>query len=106
MEGFLNLRIIPWLRRLMSRIAAIVPTLICIVLFGNGSTTKLLIFSQVLLSFQLPFAVFPLVIFTGDRRLMGEFVNPLWLKLLSWTVALVIAVLNIWLLWQSLWELL
>jgi manganese transport protein len=106
MEGFLNLRIIPWLRRLMSRIAAIVPTLICIVLFGNGSTTKLLIFSQVLLSFQLPFAVFPLVMFTSDRRLMGEFVNPLWLKLLSWTVALVIAVLNIWLLWQSLSELL
>jgi len=106
MEGFLNLRITPWLRRLISRLAAIIPTLICIVLFGESGTTKLLIFSQVLLSFQLSFAVFPLVMFTSDRRLMGEFVNPLWLKLLSWSVALMIAGLNIWLIWQSLSDLL
>jgi manganese transport protein len=106
MEGFLNLRILPWLRRFISRMAAIIPTLICIVLFGNGGTTKLLIFSQVLLSFQLPFAVFPLVMFTSNPRLMGEFVNPLWLKVLCWSIALVIAVLNLWLLWQSLSELL
>ncbi len=102
MEGFLNLRVAPWLRRVIGRLAAIIPTLICIVLFGEGGTTKLLIFSQVLLSFQLSFAVFPLVMFTSDRQLMGEFVNPLWLKLLSWGIALMIAVLNVWLIWQSI----
>ncbi|MBO3462320.1 Nramp family divalent metal transporter, partial [Aetokthonos hydrillicola] len=101
MEGFLNLRVAPWLRRLISRLAAIIPTLICIVLFGEGGTNKLLIFSQVLLSFQLSFAVFPLVMFTSDRRLMGEFVNPLWLKLVSWSIAFIIAVLNLWLISQS-----
>ncbi len=105
MEGFLNLRVAPWLRRVISRLAAIIPTLICIVLFGEGGTTKLLIFSQVLLSLQLSFAVFPLVMFTSDRQLMGEFVNPLWLKLLSWGVALMIAGLNVWLIWQSLLKL-
>ncbi len=102
MEGFLNLRVAPWLRRIISRLAAIIPTIICILLFGEGGTTKLLIFSQVLLSFQLSFAVFPLVMFTSDRQLMGEFVNPLWLKLLSWGVALMIAGLNVWLISQSL----
>ena len=102
MEGFLNLRIVPWLRRLISRLAAITPTLICVVLFGERGITKLLIFSQVVLSFQLSFAVFPLVMFTSDRQLMGEFVNGLWLKLLSWSVAVAIAVLNCWLIWQSI----
>ena len=106
MEGFLNLRIPPWLRRLIGRLAAIVPTLICTLLFGHGGTTKLLIFSQVLLSLQLPFAVFPLVMFTNNSKLMGEFVNPLWLKLLSWSVALMIAGLNIWLIYQSVSNLL
>jgi manganese transport protein len=101
MEGFLNLRVAPWLRRIISRLAAVIPSLICIFLFGESGTTRLLIFSQVLLSFQLSFAVFPLVMFTSDRRLMGEFVNPLWLKLLSWSIAVIIAVLNLWLIWQS-----
>lgn len=105
MEGFLNLRITPWLRRLISRLAAIIPTVICLILFGHSGTTKLLIFSQVLLSFQLSFAVFPLVMFTSNSRLMGEFVNPLWLKLLSWGVALMIAGLNVWLIWHSLSDL-
>jgi len=101
MEGFINLRIVPWLRRLLSRLAAIFPTLGCIVLFGEGNVTKLLIFSQVFLSFQLSFAVFPLVALTGDRRFMGEFVNPLWLKILSWLIAFFIAGLNIWFIRQS-----
>lgn len=100
MEGFLRLRLPPWLRRLVTRMTAVVPALICIILFGESSTGKLLVFSQVILSFQLPFAVFPLVMFTSDRRLMGEFVNPKWLKLLSWTVAIIIASLNFWLLMQ------
>jgi manganese transport protein len=102
MEGFVNLRIAPWLRRLISRLLAIIPSLVCILLFGEKSTTQLLIFSQVILSMQLPFAVFPLVMFTSNRRIMGEFVNPLWLKVISWLVALVIAGLNLWLLTQTL----
>jgi manganese transport protein len=102
MEGFLHLRIAYWLRRLLSRCAAILPTIICIFLFGESHVTKLLIFSQVVLSFQLSFAVFPLVMFTSDRRLMGKFVNPLWLKLITWNIALFIAGMNIWLIWQSI----
>ena len=101
MEGFLQLRLPPWFRRLITRLTAIVPALICIIVFGERSTSNLLIFSQVILSLQLPFAVFPLVIFTSDRRLMGEFVNPVWLKMLSWTVAIIIAGLNVWLLLQT-----
>ncbi|MBA2748722.1 MAG: divalent metal cation transporter, partial [Tatlockia sp.] len=74
---------------------------ITIILFGEKSTGSLLVFSQVILSLQLSFAVFPLVMFTSKRRLMGEFVNPLWLKILAWTVAFTIAGLNIWLLIQT-----
>lgn len=101
MEGFLNLRLPAWLRRLVTRLIAIVPALITIIVFGERSTGGLLVFSQVILSLQLSFAVFPLVMFTSDRRLMREFVNPLWLKLLAWAVAIIIAGLNIWLLWQT-----
>jgi manganese transport protein len=89
------------LRRLITRLAAVVPALICIVLFGEKETGGLLVFSQVVLSLQLPFAVFPLVMLTSNRRLMGEFVNPLWLNLLSWTAAITIALLNLWLLLQT-----
>ncbi len=101
MEGFLELRIAPWLRRLATRLVAIVPALIAIIFFGEHSTGKLLVFSQVILSLQLSFAVVPLVMFTSDRRLMGEFVNPLWLKRLAWSVAIVIGGLNVWLLLQT-----
>jgi manganese transport protein len=101
MEGFLQLRLPSWLRRVTTRMLAIVPAVIAIILFGEKSTGSLLVLSQVVLSLQLSFAVFPLVIFTSKRRLMGEFVNPLWLKLLAWTVAFVIAGLNIWLLTQT-----
>ncbi len=101
MEGFLHLRLPSWLRRLATRMLAIVPAVITIILFGEESTGSLLVFSQVVLSLQLSFAVFPLVMFTSKRRLMGEFVNPLWLKILAWTVAFTIAGLNIWLLIQT-----
>ncbi len=101
MEGFLSLRLRPWLRRLATRLIALVPALITIVFFGEQSTGKLLVFSQVVLSLQLSFAVIPLVMFTSDRRLMGTFANPLWLKLLSWAVALLIAGVNAWLLWDT-----
>jgi manganese transport protein len=102
MEGFLNFRLRPWLRRLLTRLVAIVPALISIILFGEGSTTNLLVFSQVILSLQLPFAVIPLVMFTSNRRLMGEFVNPFWLKALAWLVASIIVGLNSWLLLQTI----
>ncbi len=73
-------------------------------LYGESGTTQLLILSQVILSMQLSFAVFPLVMFTSDRRKMGEFVNPPWRTLLSWNVAVLIAVLNAWLLTQAFYE--
>jgi manganese transport protein len=101
MEGFINLRIRPWLRRLVTRLIAIVPAVIVIALYGDSGTTPLIILSQVVLSLQLPFAVFPLVMFTGDRHKMGPFVNPLWVKVLAWTVAIIIAVLNVYLLYQT-----
>ncbi len=101
MEGFLQIRLPPWLRRLATRLLAIVPALIAIIFFGEQSTGKLLVFSQVILSLQLSFAVVPLVMFTSDRRLMGEFVNPLWLKRLAWLVAIVIGGLNVWLLLKT-----
>jgi manganese transport protein len=101
MEGFLQLRIPSWLRRLATRLIAIIPALIAIVFFGEQSTSSLLVFSQVILSLQLSFAVIPLVMFTSDRRLMGEFVNPKWLKILAWAVATIIVGLNGWLLVQT-----
>ncbi|MBW4579721.1 MAG: Nramp family divalent metal transporter [Tildeniella nuda ZEHNDER 1965/U140] len=101
MEGFLQLRLPSWLRRLATRLLAIVPALIAIVFFGERSTGQLLVLSQVILSLQLSFAVVPLVMFTSDRRLMGEFVNPTWLKVLAWSVAVIIGSLNLWLLLQT-----
>ena len=102
MEGFLNLRIRPWLRRLITRAIAIVPAAIVAVLYGERGTAKLLIFSQVILSLQLSFAVFPLVRFTSDREKMGEFVNSVGLRIAAYVVAGVIATLNIWLLFQTI----
>lgn len=102
MEGFLDLRLPPWLRRIATRLIAIIPALIAIIFFGERSTGSLLVLSQVILSLQLSFAVFPLVIFTSNRRLMGHFVNPLWLKALAWSIAIIIGGLNIWLLLQTL----
>jgi manganese transport protein len=101
MEGFLNLRIRPWLRRLITRAIAIVPAAITAILYGESGTAKLLILSQVILSLQLSFAVFPLVMFTSDPHKMGSFVNPRWLKVLAYVVATVIASLNAWLLVQT-----
>jgi manganese transport protein len=102
MEGFLNLRIRPWLRRLLTRAIAIVPAAIVAILYGERGTAKLLIFSQVILSLQLSFAVFPLVRFTSDREKMGEFVNSTGLRIAAYVVAGIIATLNLWLLVQTL----
>ena len=101
MEGFLNIRIRPWLRRLITRLIAIVPAVIVAIVSGESGTARLLILSQVILSLQLSFAVFPLVMFTSSKLKMGEFVNPAWMKVLAYLVATVIASLNVWLLFQT-----
>jgi manganese transport protein len=98
MEGFLNFRLKPWVRRLITRLIAIVPAVIVTALYGSSGTSQLLVGSQVILSLQLSFAVFPLVLFTSDKKKMGEFVNPTWVKVLAWSVACVIAGLNAYLL--------
>lgn len=100
MEGFLDIRLKPWLRRLVTRLIAIVPAIIVTALWGASGTSRLLVFSQVVLSMQLSFAVIPLVMFTSDRKKMGEFVNARWLKAVAWGIAVVIAGLNGWLLLQ------
>jgi manganese transport protein len=102
MEGFLRIRIAPWLRRLITRCLAIIPALFLINASGGKNTVGLLILSQVVLSMQLSFAIFPLMMFTSDRRKMGEFANPLWLKLVGYAVCFGIAGLNLYLLWETL----
>jgi len=102
MEGFLNFRMRPWLRRLITRSLAIIPAAITIYLTGEHGVYQLLILSQVILSMQLPFAIIPLVHFTSDRRRMGSFANRLWVVGLSWVTAVVILVLNVWLMGQSI----
>ena len=101
MEGFVNIRLRPWLRRLITRLVAIVPAVIVVSLYGERGTGALLILSQVILSLQLPFAVFPLVSFTSDKAKMGVFVAPGWVRALAWTIAVIIAALNVWLLYQT-----
>jgi len=95
MEGFLNIRLRPWLRRLITRAIAIVPAVVVIGVYGEAKSTQLLVASQVCLSMQLGFACWPLMRFTGEKAKMGEFVNPGWIKLLGWTVTLVIIALNV-----------
>jgi manganese transport protein len=102
MEGFLQIRLRPWVRRLITRGVAIVPAVIVAILYGESGTANLLVMSQVVLSVQLSFAVFPLVRFTSDRKKMGEFANPGWLRALSYGVAFFIAALNLWLIAQLL----
>jgi manganese transport protein len=96
MEGFIHIKVAPWLRRLITRSLAIIPTIIVVAITGERGTEKLLLLSQVILSLQLSFAVIPLVLFTGSRKTMGEFVNGRWLQGLSWFVAVLIAGLNAW----------
>lgn len=102
MEGFLDFRIRPWLRRLVTRLLAVVPAVAVILWFGEGKSAELLVLSQVLLSLQLPFAVVPLVHIASDRRKMGEFAIGRGQQLLAWITAFLIAALNIWLVLQTL----
>ncbi len=106
LEGFLDIRLRPWLRQIITRSIAIVPAVIVAILFGTSGTARLLVLSQVILSLQLSFAVFPLVRFTSDPEKMGEFVNAPWLKALAYLIACFIAGLNAWLLVQTFGELL
>ena len=101
MEGFLNLRLPPWARRLITRGLAVVPAAVAAAWGGEMATGKLIVLSQVVLSLQLSFAVVPLVMFTSDRRLMGRFANAGWLRAAAWIVAALIAALNAYGLWQQ-----
>jgi manganese transport protein len=98
MEGFVHIRIAAWARRLITRLLAIIPAFVVIAIAGEGATTRLLLISQVVLSMQLSFAVIPLVHFTGNPSIMGEFVNAAWVRLVGWLMATLIAGLNLWLL--------
>jgi manganese transport protein len=104
MEGFVNIRLRPWLRRLITRAIAIIPAVVVIGYFGEGKTTQLIVASQVILSMQLGFAIWPLMCFTGDKSKMGEFVNPPWIKILGWTTAAIIIGLNVKLLYDQVLE--
>jgi len=101
MEGFLNLRLPNWARRLLTRGIAIVPVVIVTAFYGERGTGQLLVFSQVILSMQLPFAVIPLVRFVSDRRKMGQFVVPAAVSAVAWVVASVIVILNLKLLFDT-----
>lgn len=98
MEGFLNIRLKPWLRRLITRLIAVIPALFVTILYGEKGTADLLVLSQVILSMQLSFAVVPLVMFTNDKLKMGIFVNKKWLKIIVWIITIIIITLNLYLL--------
>jgi manganese transport protein len=100
MEGFLDIRLPAWLRRLVTRLLAIVPAVIVAILYGESGTANLLVLSQVILSLQLPFAIVPLVRFTSDKAKMGVFANPVWLKVVAWGISTLIIALNLKLLWD------
>lgn len=106
MEGYLNLRLRPWIRRLLTRLIAIIPAFITIWIMGDSSIGKLLIFSQVVLSLQLGFAIIPLIHFVSDGKIMGEFKIPGWQKVLSWIAALAIISLNIKMVYNEITDLL
>ncbi len=100
MEGFLDIRLPAWMRRLLTRLVAIVPAIVVTILYGEGQTGKLLILSQVILSFQLPFAIVPLVMFTASKAKMGPMIAPRWLSVAAAVTAAIIIALNIKLLFD------
>ena len=101
MEGFLDLKLKPWLRRLITRLIAVVPALVVAIYYGEKGTGQLLVLSQVILSLQLSFAVVPLVLFTSSRAKMGVFVNRPAVQVVAWVVSGIIIALNLFLLWQT-----
>lgn len=105
MEGFINIRVAPWLRRIITRGIAIVPAMIVTILYGESGTAQLLIFSQVILSLQLPFAVVPLVMFTRDKIKMGNLAAPKWMTISAAIIAVILITLNMKMIWDVLTEL-
>jgi manganese transport protein len=101
MEGYLNLRIAPWLRRIITRMIAIIPAFIVIMIYGESQTGAMLIFSQVILSLQLGFAIIPLIHFTSDKEKMGVFAIKPWVKISAWVIATIIVGLNVKLVFQE-----
>ena len=102
MEGFLNLRLPSWARRMVTRLLAIIPAAVVAMMYGESGTARLLVLSQVVLSLQLPFAMVPLVAFTGDPGKMGRFANRGWVKYAAWAICAIIITLNVTLLWNML----
>jgi manganese transport protein len=102
MEGFLHLRVSPWISRSLTRVLALIPAVVVILWKGDKGTYDLLILSQVILSLQLPFAVIPLIAFTGSKKIMGDLAIGPMFKALSWIVAALLVSLNSWLLWEIL----
>lgn len=103
MEGFIQMKIPTWLRRIITRLIAVIPVIICVVLFGGkeNAVEQLLLYTQVFLSVQLPFAIIPLTIFTSDKKLMGNFANRAWVKYASWIIAVILSLLNIFLVYGT-----
>jgi manganese transport protein len=95
MEGFLRFRLPPAMRRLVTRLIAIIPAVIVTWMYGASGTAQLLVLSQVILSLQLPFAVIPLMLFAGDRKLLGQFIAPAWMRVVGWGSAALIVALNV-----------
>lgn len=107
MEGFLRLRIPNWLRRLITRSLAVIPVIICLIIF-NGNAEKieqLLVFSQVFLSIALPFTLIPLQLATSNKELMGPFINKTWINIISWSLIIILSILNVYLIIQTFQEL-
>ncbi len=102
MEGFLNIRLKPWIRRLITRLIAIIPAMIASIIYGEKGTAELLIISQIILSIQLSFAIIPLVNFTGNPEKMGSFVNGPFLKIIAWLIACIVVLLNLFLLYNTI----
>ena len=100
MEGFINFRMAPWARRLVTRSIAILPAVLVTIYYGSSGTAFLLVFSQVVLAFQLPFAIIPLIQFTASKSKMGALVSPLWLTAIATLTAAVVIVLNVKLIWD------
>lgn len=103
MEGFIRMKIPTWLRRIITRLIAVIPVIICVIMFGGreNAVEQLLLYTQVFLSVQLPFAIIPLTLFTSDKRLMGPFANRTWVKYASWIIAVVLSVLNVFLIYGT-----
>ena len=97
MEGFIRLKMPLWMRRLVTRLISIIPVLVCVIVYRNqeNAVEQLLLYTQVFLSIQLPFAIVPLTIFTSSKKIMGRFVNPAWVKYLAWAIALALTGLNV-----------